>query len=211
MLATNILMRLLRLRDKCVSLPLINSHTKVSTLSIESIIKPTTDLERRIISDPEFIEGALWGKPRNGHPEGAVIFHIADVLKNVEKLSTAETLEKLRLIAIIHDSFKYKIDKAKPKSGENHHAMIARRFAEKYISDGSILDIIELHDEAYNAFNKGLRRGDWKGAELRAEKLIERLGDSLELFLTFYQCDNATGDKTSDDFVWFKKLVDNNF
>jgi hypothetical protein len=45
----------------------------------------------------------LWGKPRNGHPEGAVTHHIADVLKNVEKLSTAETLEKLRLIAIIHD------------------------------------------------------------------------------------------------------------
>jgi len=183
----------------------------VSTISIESIIKPTTDLERRIISDPEFIDGALWGKPRNGHPEGAVISHIEDVLKNVEEFATAETLEKLRLIAIIHDSFKYKVDKTKSKSGENHHAMIARRFAEKYISDGSVLDIIELHDEAYNAYNKGFRRGDWKGAELRAEKLIERLNGSLELFLTFYQCDNATGDKTSDDFVWFKKLVSKKF
>jgi hypothetical protein len=41
---------------------------------------------------------------------------------------------KLRIIAIIHDTFKYKVDRSKPKEGENHHGMLARRFAEKFIT-----------------------------------------------------------------------------
>jgi hypothetical protein len=86
--------------------------------------------------------------------------------------------------------------------------MIARRFAEKYISDTKILDVIELHDEAYNAYCVGSIKGKWDRAEARAKALIERLGDSLELYLTFYWCDNTTGDKNNNDFIWFIKIVD---
>jgi hypothetical protein len=176
---------------------------------ILEIIKPETDLERTICSDPEFIEGALWGKPRNGHPEGQVIYHIGDVLKNIGVLPKKDShREALRLIAIIHDTFKYKVDTTKPKSGENHHAMIARRFAEKYISDTKILDVIELHDEAYNAYCKGSRYGQWDKAEKRANDLISRLtgNESIVLFLKFYMADNSTGDKESSDFDWFTNL-----
>lgn len=164
-------------------------------------IKPETDLENRIIADKEFIEGAMWGKPRNGHPEGEVIYHIKHVLKNVDKYSTPENRETLRLIAIIHDTLKYKVDPDKPKGGENHHAMFARRFAEKFIKDEKILDLIELHDEAYNSWRKR--------NETRAKNLIKRLGDSIDLYMTFYQCDNETGDKENEDFLWFKNLVKN--
>jgi hypothetical protein len=174
---------------------------------IENIIKPETALEQQIISDPEFIQGALWGKPRNGHPEGQVIYHIGDVLKNVDKVTTSIDREKMRLVAIIHDTFKYKVDSTKPKSGENHHAMIARRFAEKYITDSDILDVIELHDEAYNAWSKGNRHNDWKKAENRAKQLITRLGFNIDFFKLFYKCDNATGDKKSDDYIWFNELI----
>jgi hypothetical protein len=177
---------------------------------IAEIIKPETELESLIIQDPDFITGALWGKPRNGHPEGKVIYHIADVLKNIDSMPKSSSYrESLRLIAIIHDTFKYKVDTTKPKYGENHHAMIARRFAEKYISDTKILDVIELHDEAYNAYCKGSRRGQWHGAEKRANLLIDRLksNGSLELFLFFYLSDNTTGDKNSKDFEWFNELV----
>jgi DnaJ-class molecular chaperone len=45
---------------------------------IEEIIKCETELEKTIISDKDFIEGALWGKPRNGHPEGKVFIHIGE-------------------------------------------------------------------------------------------------------------------------------------
>lgn len=185
----------------------LNNENKM----IQEIIKPETELENKIITDQEFIDGAMWGKPRNGHPEGQVIYHIGHVLKNVDKYSTTENREKLRLIAIIHDSFKYKVDNTKSKSGENHHAMIARRFAEKFITDNELLEIIELHDEAYNSWCKGDRDGKWDKAENRAKQLIERLGKSINLYLTFYQCDNETGDKESENFIWFSNLCGGNF
>lgn len=173
---------------------------------IEEIVKPETVLEKVIIMDNDFIQGVMNGKPRRGHPEGEVIYHIGHVLENVDKYSNKENRENLRLIAIIHDSFKYKVDGTKPKYGENHHAMIARRFAEKYITNNELLEIIELHDESYNSWNKGNREGRWDKSEKRANELINRLGNSLELYLLFYQCDNETGDKKSEDFIWFKNL-----
>jgi hypothetical protein len=173
---------------------------------IKEIIKPETELENKIIIDKDFINGAIWGKPRNGHPEGQVIYHIGSVLKNIDKYSSIEDREALRLIAIIHDTFKYKVDDTKSKSGENHHAMIARRFAEKYITDNEILEIIELHDEAYNSWCKGNRDNKWDKAEIRANNLIQRLGKSINLYLKFYQCDNETGDKENDNFIWFSDL-----
>src|ERR1035437_5746130 len=112
---------------------------------IEKIIKPETDLEKKIIRDPEFIEGANWGKARKGHPEGKVIFHIGYVLANIDKISADDTRRKLRLIAIVHDTFKYKVDITKLRVGENHHGTIAKHFAEKYITDDEMLKIIELH------------------------------------------------------------------
>jgi hypothetical protein len=174
-------------------------------------IKPETELEKQIISDPEFIEGALYGKPRPGHPEGEVLLHIVEVLKNVDKyhLLNVKTRANLRLITIIHDTFKYKVDRAQPKTGENHHGRIARRFAEKYINDTKILDVIEWHDDAYNAWYKGDRDRKWDKAETRAQDLIKKLYDikALDLYMNFYQCDNETGDKTQECLEWFKELI----
>lgn len=174
---------------------------------INELLKPETELEHLILSDPEFIQGALWGEPRRGHPEGKVAFHIREVLDNVDKFSNKFDRKSLRLIAIIHDTFKHKVDRDKPRVGENHHAMIARRFAEKYITDKEILDIIELHDEAYNAWCAGNRRGDWRYAQRRTKSLIDRLGDSLDLFLVFYKCDGQTGDKVNTDYDWFLEQI----
>lgn len=173
---------------------------------IQDAIKPETELEKQIISDPDFIEGAMWGKPRNGHPEGLVIHHIKHVLDNVDKYSTPDNREKLRLIAIIHDAFKYKVNRNIPKHGDNHHAFIARKFAEKYTQDEEALDIIELHDDAYNAWKSG-EKGNWIKAEQRANKLIDRLGKSIDLYLIFYQCDNNTGNKETSDYNWFINLI----
>lgn len=174
----------------------------MGSVNIAEIIGPETDLEQRIISDPKFIEGALWGKPRGGHPEGQVIYHIQDVLQNVGR-SDPFIREKLRLITILHDTFKYKVDKTKPKTGENHHGMIARRFAEQYITDTDILEVIELHDEAYNSWQKGHRDNKWDVAEKRANTLLQRLGNTLPLYIAFYSCDNTTGDKSNESFEWF--------
>lgn len=160
---------------------------------------PETDLEERIMSDPEFVCGLSYGNPRPGHPEGTVLAHIPEVLKNVDKYSTGLDRERLRLIALIHDTFKYKVDRSKPKTGPNHHGFIARKFAERYIQIEPVLEIIETHDEAFLAFRK-LNRD-------RALRLIDRLGRNLYLYLLFFRCDNETGDKTPDSVEWFLDIV----
>jgi hypothetical protein len=177
---------------------------------IKSIIKPENGIESAIITNVEFIEGVNWGKVRPGHPESQVIYHIQQVLDNVNKFyGKDDDRSNLRLIAILHDSFKYKVDHTQQKVGENHHGMIARRFAEKYVNDYGLCKIIELHDEAYNAWQKGSRRGDWYGAVTRANNLISGLmiEGRLDLYLKFYRCDNATGDKSRDNYEWFENLI----
>lgn len=170
-------------------------------------IVPETDLEAQIIGDTEWQEGAAWGDPRPGHPEGAVSAHIEDVLRNVDdQAADSRDRERLRIVALIHDTFKHRVDRAQPRTGENHHAMIARRFAEAYIDDRELLDVIELHDEAYNAWVKGERGGKWDAAEARARRLLERLGTSRDLYLRFYRADNRTGSKDQTPLEWFERI-----
>jgi hypothetical protein len=167
-----------------------------------------TALEARICADAEWKKGAGWGKPRPGHSEGVVMYHIAEVLANVDRLATThEERRTLRLIALIHDTFKFRVDQSKPRMGANHHAVIARRFAERYLDDLALLEIIELHDEAFNSWRVGALKGRWKEAEERASRLVERLGSSLPLYVCFYRADNATGSKEDDSLIWFEQFL----
>ena len=177
---------------------------------IKDIIKPHGGVEIAICENPEFERGALYGKPRRGHPEGQVIYHIEEVLDNIEKFyGDDEDKSDLRIIAILHDSFKHKVDRNQPKVGENHHGMIARRFAEKFPIHQDVLQVIEHHDDAYNAWQKGGRHGDWYAAKKRATNLINGLmiEGCIDLYVKFYRCDNATGDKEQDNFEWFENLI----
>lgn len=171
-------------------------------------LQPETALERQIISSEEWIEGTKYGKPRRGHPEGEVIHHIHEVLGNVERLYGKSPLRaKLRLIALIHDTFKYKVDQKLPKTGENYHAMIARRFAEQWISDEDVLLVIQLHDDAYDAWLQGARHRDWAAARCYAAELRGLIGPYIDLYMAFYECDIATGDKVLAPLRWFKKIL----
>jgi hypothetical protein len=86
--------------------------------------------------------------------------------------------------------------------------MIARRFAERYIDDRELLDVIELHDEAYNSWVKGERGDNWPTAVERARALIDRLGASLDFYLRFYRADNATGSKNQAPLRWFESVIE---
>src|SRR3954469_20075725 len=95
--------------------------------------EPETDLELRVVAEPELLEGLAWGEPRAGHPEGAVGTHVGHLLETLDRCGeTAERRELLRFMALVHDSFKYQVRDRLPRVGENHHAMRARRFAEKF-------------------------------------------------------------------------------
>lgn len=171
-------------------------------------IAPETEVEHRIVSDPEWQAGAAWGSPRPGHPEGSVSAHIEEVLVNVDGVALDEMdRERLRFVALIHDTFKHRVDRERPRQGENHHATIARRFAEQYTDDGELLEVIELHDEAFNAWAKGDRSDAWEPAEARARRLLDRLGPSTAFYVRFYRADNETGSKDQAPLEWFERLV----
>ena len=171
--------------------------------------KLETQLEEAITADPEWLEGANWGKPRPGHPEGKVIFHIRDVFDNIDYFFDSKAYDRsdLRLIALIHDTFKYQTTHLESSSTKPSHGYFARKFAERYISEANILQVIELHDEAYKAWRLMFRHTDPEAAEKQARELIIQLGQNLDLFLRFYLCDNQTGDKSTTHYEWFKELA----
>lgn len=177
---------------------------------IKNIIKPENGIESAICSNADFIAGCDYGKPRKGHSEGKVIYHIQEVLSNIDKwYGDDKDRANLRLIAILHDTFKYKVDQTKPKVGENHHARLAKRFAEQFPINSDLHQVIQYHDDAYNAWQKGGRHGNWYEAERLASQLIHGLliEGCLDLYIKFYRCDNATGDKEQENYEWFINLI----
>ncbi len=167
---------------------------------------PETDLERAVCVDPEWIAGAAWGTPRPGHPEGSVASHVAAVLANVDRFAgSPQERAKLRFIAIVHDACKHLVDESRPREGANHHALLARRLAERFTDDREILEIIELHDEAFNAW-RAFSQGREKRAMERVRALVDRLGPALPLFWKFFQADNALPGKSEEPTAWFERV-----
>ena len=164
-----------------------------------------TELERRIRDDERWRRGALWGVPRPGHPEGQIINHVRHVLANVDRYAPDDDggvmRAQLRLITLLHD-----ICKCDAKWRGPHHGALARRLAEDFIEDPDVLDVIELHDEAYACWRL-LDRGRVKAAHQRADALLERVDHCLELYLTFYRCDTLTEGKHRSPLEWFETFV----
>jgi hypothetical protein len=168
-----------------------------------------TDVERAIAAEPEWQEGIEWGSARLGHPEGAVKFHIAHVLANVERVATSpEERRRLRLAALVHDSFKYRAPEGSARVGSDaHHGSIAAEFLEGFVDDDELVEVVRWHDEAFAAWLGLVKRGDRRRAEQRARKLVERLGPALPLFQRFFRADNATEGKSPDSVEWFESVA----
>src|SRR5919201_2549670 len=163
---------------------------------------PENELERRVTEDPELLEGLAWGKPRKGHPEGSIAAHVADLLERLDRLGVhGEERELLRFITLVHDSFKNRVQEWRPRVGENHHAMRARRFAERYTDDERILTTIELHDRPYGIWRKLRRTGRLDRRALK--QLLERIVDP-DLFLHFVELDGSTEGKRPEPIEWFR-------
>jgi hypothetical protein len=165
--------------------------------------EPETDLEREIVSQPELLEGLAWGQPRAGHPEGAVGVHVSHLLETLDRSGeTGERRQLLRLMALVHDSFKYQVRERLPRVGENHHAMRARRFTEGFTDDERVLAAIEFHDRPYSLWRKLNRRG--KLDERGFNRMIERIPDP-QLFLRFIELDGSTEGKRPEPIDWFRE------
>jgi hypothetical protein len=163
---------------------------------------PETDLERALAEDPVLLRGLAWGRPRRGHPEGPVGVHVADLLRTIEAWDeTGLRRAELRFISLVHDAFKHAVSGLRPKRGENHHAMRARRFAERYTDDERLLAVIELHDRPYSLWKRLRRRGRLPDAEV--DSMLARVPDA-DLFLRFVELDGSTEGKRPEPIEWLR-------
>jgi hypothetical protein len=128
--------------------------------------------------------------------------HVADLLETIERWREHGTRrEELRFLAIVHDALKFQVSNWRPRTGENHHAMRARRFAESYTADERLLATIEHHDRPYNLWRKMRRRG-----RLDEHAFTAMLADipDLDLFVRFVELDGSTEGKDQEPLRWFR-------
>lgn len=186
------------------------SHNTITERDILDILQPETDMELTLVSHPEVIQGLLWGEPRYGHPEGKVLYHVPEIFDNIDRVTPPLSItdrEKLRLITLLHDTFKYIEDKNFPRDWTRHHSILARLFSENYIDDAVVLDIIELHDEAYYCWRLEVLEDELEQASARLDMLFDRIANCMQLYYIFFKCDTATGDKTQAPVKWFEKKI----
>jgi len=159
-------------------------------------ITPETQLEHQLLADPRLRAGLDWGAPRSGHPEGRVADHVAAMLAAIA--ADDPLRDDLRFLALVHDSFKVEVRPHEPWSADNDHAMLGRRFAERYTSDERLLSTLELHDEPYWIWRHAAapRQALWP--------LLERLPDP-ELFARFVELDAANEGKDLTFLWWFRR------
>ena len=161
---------------------------------------PESDLERAVAGDAQLLEGLRWGRPRQSHPEGPVGAHVGDLLETLEQWEEPEPRRsELRFITLLHDSQKNRVKSWLPARGENHHAMRARRLAERYTQDERVLATIELHDKPYALWKKMRRKG--RLDENAFEDMLARVPDR-ELFLRFVELDGSTEGKDPEPIRW---------
>jgi hypothetical protein len=184
------------------------NHPIVDPNELKALLRPESPLEQSLIEDELFIKGLLWGRPRYGHPEGQIALHVREVMDNIEQLSISDEMRnRLRIIALAHDTFKFKEVRTFPRDWSKHHGMLAKNYLANYIDDPVILDILELHDEAFYCWRMiHLYHKPIKGQQ-RLEKLLYRLGEHMQLYYLFFKCDTQTGDKTQAPLYWFETSI----
>jgi hypothetical protein len=181
------------------------SKTALEDSDLETVLQPETELERVLLQQEAFRRGLRWGIPRYGHPEGEVFKHVREVLDNIERLriEPAER-ERLRIVAFVHDTFKYQEDKSHPRDWSRHHGVLARQFLAQYHDDPATLLLTEWHDEAYYVWRDKHLYHLPVEAEERWARLLERIDGYNQLYYLFFKCDTLTGDKNLAPVDWFE-------
>jgi|SRR5579884_919688 len=164
---------------------------------------------KKILKDPRYKANLDWGKPRNGHPEGTIRAHIAELERNLDALIpeiTEEQYWKLRVLIHTHDTFKADAKPGAAITDPESHASLARQFLAEYCQDSDLLNMVQYHDESFAL---------WRHAQLRSkhyEERLERLLDTIEdweLFLLFNIIDGCTAGKDREPIRWFLDEANN--
>jgi hypothetical protein len=173
-----------------------------------------------IKTDPRYLKNIEYGEPRDGHPEGKVKFHIADLEANLEILTERNISDsdywKLKFMIHAHDSFKAEAQRETPTLHPKNHASLAREYASQFTDDTDLLNMIQFHDENYDLWLGYLQNGDFD--KERFQNLLNTI-KNWDLFLMFIIIDGCTEGKDLDKLSWFidevrkykKTLVDSSW
>ena len=180
----------------------------MTTQQLVQVLQPETPLEKRFLEDDDFVRGLAWGVPRYGHPEGSVWRHILEVNRNIDALPIEEEMRrKLRIVCWVHDTFKHAEHRGNPRDWSKHHSVYARNFLARYVKDPLLLNVVELHDEAYYCWRLSHLYGKFSEAEDRLDQVRNRVGSYWQLYYLFFKCDTCTGDKNPAPLLWFEKHI----
>jgi hypothetical protein len=157
--------------------------------------KPESPLEQQLLEDPQLQRGWAWGSPRHGHPEGAVGRHVAMMLGEIAPDDPLRA--DLRLLTLLHDTFKVDAREGLPYSPDTDHAQLAKRFADRHGCPRRIADTLALHDAPYWVWH---RKG---GDPALLERVMEAAPDP-ELLRRFVEIDAATLGKDPAFLEWFR-------
>jgi hypothetical protein len=157
-----------------------------------------------IKSDPRYLKNIEYDPLGEGHPEGKIKFHIADLEANLEVLSERGISEvdywKLKFMIHVHDLFKSEAKRGTPPTHPKNHASLARQFAGEFTNDADLLNMIQLHDENYKLWREYLQNGTYdKG---RFQGLLDAI-QNWDLFLMFIIIDGCTRGKDPIKLSWF--------
>ena len=130
---------------------------------------------------------------------------MADLLETIDQWGeTGDRRADLRFIALVHDALKYAVSPLRPKTGENHHAMRARRFAEDYTDD----ERAARHDRAPRPpYALWRRRRRTAGVPAHKSTRCWPASRTSTLFLRFVELDGSTEGKTPEPIDWLREEV----
>jgi hypothetical protein len=162
----------------------------------------------QVISDPRYLKNIEYGKPRPGHPEGKVRYHIAELEEKLESMKVMgisdEQYWKLKFLIHVHDTFKAEAVPNSPITHPNSHASLARNFASEFTEDVDLLNMVQYHDINYALWKQFKATGFYDAQ--RFSDLLAAIID-WELFLMFLILDGSTNGKDPVKTRWFINVV----
>src|SRR6185295_9589703 len=165
------------------------------------------DIVQQVISDPRYLENIEYGKPRSGHPEGKVKFHIAELEANLEKLApciSEEQYWKLKFLIHVHDTFKAEAVPDSAIENPNSHASLARKFASEFTDEADLLAMIQFHDLNFALWKQFAATGSY---DLKRFSALQDTIIDCDLFLMFLILDGCTQGKDPEKLRWFNTEV----
>lgn len=183
------------------------------------------DIYDRIVKDPRYLEGLMYGKPRKGHEEGSVANHLVDLDVTLLTLQKScywlgpTAFWKLKVLIHVHDSFKLE---GKRRTGHqvslrdpNSHASLARDFLAEFTANPYMLAIVQYHDEGHALWQQEQKTGIYN--EQRLTEALEAISpgciasqksDHIDFYLVFTIIDGYTPSKLKDRSPrWFVSVV----